>query len=95
MLTRIAKHNLSRDKNVLGKRWLSTYGSYFSDPDNIKSFIKATKTILPKKELDILYVASASGLLGERLIANLGRGNLTIVDISQKHLNENKNPKTK
>ncbi len=95
MTSRLAKYNLDRDKKVLGKEWLLTYGNYFSDEDNIQLFISAVKPFLPNKELDILYVASASGLLGERLLANLGKANLTIVDISQKHLDENKNPKTK
>jgi hypothetical protein len=85
---------LERDKNVLGKEWLSTYGNWFSDEENIQLFIDAVKPILPDRALDILYVASASGLLGERFVESLGRGTLTIVDMSQKHLDENKNPKT-
>lgn len=95
MPSEITKHNLDRDKNVLGKEWLSTYGNWFSDEDNIKAFIDAVKPILPDCELDILYVASASGLLGESLLKSIGKGNLTIVDISDKHLNENHNSKTK
>lgn len=94
MSSSIGAYNLERDKNVLGKNWLSTYGNWFSDEENIQLFINAVKPILPDRELDILYVASASGLLGEKLLASLGRGTLTIVDISQKHLDENKNPKT-
>ena len=92
--SKIVKYNLEKDKNVLGKDWLVTYGGYFSDEQNIKLFIKLIKPYLPKRKLDILYVASASGLLGEKLIKNLKQGQLTIVDISQKHLDENKNPKT-
>lgn len=92
--SKIVKYNLDKDKNVLGKNWLSTYDGYFSDAENIKLFIKAIKPYLPNKDLDILYVASASGLLGEKLIKNLGRGQLTIVDASSEHLSENKNPKT-
>lgn len=95
MSSEIAKYNLEKDKKVLGKEWLSTYGSWFSDEENIQLFINAVKPTLPDKELDILYVASASGLLGERLINSLGKGKLTIVDVSQKHLDENRNPKTK
>lgn len=91
----VVRYNLEKDKNVLGKKWLSTYGGYFSDEENIKLFIKTVKSYLPKRKLDILYVASASGLLGERLIKSIGEGNLTIVDASSKHLQENKNPKTK
>jgi ubiquinone/menaquinone biosynthesis C-methylase UbiE len=95
MPSEITKHNLDRDKNVLGKDWLSTYGNWFSDEENIRAFVDAVKPILPDHELDILYVASASGLLGESLLKSLGKGNLTIVDISDKHLSENHNPKTK
>jgi SAM-dependent methyltransferase len=95
MPSEITKHNLDRDKNVLGKKWLSTYGNWFSDKNNIQAFIDAVKPILPDYDLDILYVASASGLLGESLLKSLGKGSLTIVDISDKHLSENHNPKTK
>ena len=94
MSTDIGAYNLDKDKRVLGKPWLSTYGSYFSDPENIQLFVDAAKSRLPDRELDILYVASASGLLGEALIHALGKGTLTIVDISQKHLNENTNSHT-
>ncbi len=94
MPSKISKYNLDKDKNVLGKEWLSAYGGWFSDEENIQSFINAVKPLLPKKSLDILYVASASGLLGEKLLLDLGKGCLTIVDISQKHLDENVNPKT-
>jgi hypothetical protein len=90
----ITEYNLDKDKNVLGKEWLSTYGGYFSDKENIKLFIDAVKPFLPNKKLDVLYVASASGLLGEELLKDLGKGHLTLVDISQRHLDENKNPKT-
>ncbi len=94
MTTKIAQDNLVRDKNVQGKDWLLTYGNYFSDEENIQMFVEAVKPFLADRELDILYVGSASGLLGERLITSLGKGNLTLVDISQKHLDENTNPKT-
>ena len=94
MAKEITKYNLERDKNVLGKKWLSTYNNYFSDEQNIQIFIDSVKPSLPKKELDILYVASASGLLGEKLVSTLGKGRLTIVDISQKHLDENTNTET-
>jgi len=94
MFSKIAEFNLKRDKNVQGKRWLLTYGNWFSDKQNIKSFINAVIPFLPKKELDILYVASASGLLGENLLMTLGKGTLTLVDISKEHLDENDNPTT-
>ncbi len=95
MATGIVQDNLNKDKNVLGKEWLATYGSYFSDEENIQIFVDAVKPHLPYKNLDILYLASASGLLGERLTENLdGNNSLTIVDVSQIHLDENKNPKT-
>jgi len=94
MATRIAEKNLERDRNVQGKNWLFTYSSYFSDEENIQIFIDAVASVLSDKELDILYVGSASGLVGERLITSLGKGKLTLVDISQKHLNENINPTT-
>jgi len=94
MTSEIAQYNLDKDKKVLGKDWLLTYGSYFADEGNINLFIEAVKPCLPNGDISILYAASASGLLGEKLIENLGRGQLTIVDISQKHLNENKNPNT-
>ncbi|MCC7004483.1 class I SAM-dependent methyltransferase, partial [Candidatus Nomurabacteria bacterium] len=93
MISRVAKYNLERDKNVLGKQWLSTYGNYFSSEENILNFIQAVAPFVGTKKLDILYVASASGLLGEKVVQHFG-GNLTIIDVSQKHLDENKNPKT-
>lgn len=95
MQSNIVKYNLDKDKNVQGKDWFLTYGGYFSNERNIQTFIKSVKKFLPDRELNILYLASASGLLGEKLVESLGRGKLTIVDISSKHLNENKNPKTK
>lgn len=94
MTTQIAKDNLIKDKNVQGKDWLLTYGNYFSDEENIQMFIDAVKPFLDDREIDILYVGSASGLLGEKLITSLGSGQLTLVDISQKHLDDNTNPKT-
>ena len=88
-------YNLDKDKRVLGKNWLSTYRGWFSDEENFKTFIDAVTPLLPKKPLDILYVASASGLLGERLLSALGSGSLTIVDVSQEHLDQNANSATK
>ena len=93
-VSKIAEHNLERDREVLGKKWFSTYGGYFSDMENIQHFIDSVTPYLPDKELEILYAASASGLLGEELVKSLGRGNLTIVDVSEQHLSENRNPKT-
>ncbi len=95
MFSRAAAYNLKRDKKVLGKEWLKTYGNYFSNEENITMFIKAVKPLLPRGPLEILYVASASGLLGERLLEKLGQGRLTLVDISNKHLRGNTNPETK
>lgn len=95
MLSDVAKKNLSKDRNVLGKKWASTYGGWFSDPENISHFIDAALPHLPSHPLDVLYVASASGLLGEELIRQLGEGHLTLVDVSKKHLAENKNRHTK
>ena len=94
MLSKIAKKNLLKDKQVLGKKWTTTYGGYFSDASNINQFIKTLLPYLPDKPLSILYAASASGLLGEALLHRLERGELTIVDISQTHLDENNNPHT-
>jgi SAM-dependent methyltransferase len=94
MTSTISKYNLDKDKKVLGKKWFTTYSGWFSDEDNIQSFIKTVTPYLSQKSLDILYVASASGLLGERLLEYLKASKLTIVDMSQKHLNENKNRNT-
>ena len=94
MPSEIAKHNLEKDKRVQGKDWFSTYGNYFADEENIASFVQTIKSHLPDKELTILYAGSASGLLGERLLSNLGKGSLTLVDMSQEHLNANTNPNT-
>jgi len=95
MTTTIATYNLERDKKVLGKEWLTTYGNWFSDETIIQQFIDVVTPTLPAGDIDILYAASASGLLGERLVGSLGRGRLTIADMSQKHLDENTNPSTK
>ncbi len=101
-ITDISKENIKRDKNVLGKKWNLTYNSYFSDEDNLDIFInKSFKYIkkLNKNNLNILYVGSANGLLGERLVSFLSKNNikssLTLLDISKKHLDLNKNKKTK
>ncbi|MDD4983367.1 MAG: class I SAM-dependent methyltransferase [Candidatus ainarchaeum sp.] len=101
-ITKISKNNLETDKNVLGKNWNKTYNSYFSDTTNINLFIKACLPHikkLNKKKIEILYVAGGNGLLGEKLILSLKKHNikseLTLLDISQKQLDENKNPKTK
>ncbi|PIR03586.1 MAG: hypothetical protein COV59_05350 [Candidatus Magasanikbacteria bacterium CG11_big_fil_rev_8_21_14_0_20_39_34] len=95
MFSSIAKKNLEKDSRVLGKAWEGTYGGYFSDKKNIQNFLERIIPFLPEYPLDILYVASASGILGEAIIRYLGKGNLTLVDISQKHLNANNNPNTK
>ncbi|QQR82829.1 class I SAM-dependent methyltransferase [Candidatus Campbellbacteria bacterium] len=95
MSSELSKINLERDKRVLGDAWGKTYNSYFSDENNIQSFVSSVIPYLPNHALDILYVASAGGILGEALLKELGQGCLTLVDISQKHLDSNKNPETK
>ncbi len=95
-----SKLNLVRDKNVLGKEWLNTYNEYFSNQENIELFILKTLQYIPKKkQLKILYPCSASGMLGESLVKILEHKGISIelvlVDISQEHFEENKNPKTK
>lgn len=94
MISDVAKKNLKKDRRVLGGNWLSTYGGYFSDLGNIRHLIDTVMPFLPKRPLSILYVASASGLLGEKLLERLGMGTLTLVDVSIFHLHENKNPQT-
>jgi SAM-dependent methyltransferase len=49
---------------------------------------------LPNRNLDILYAASASGIVGETLLSHLNGASLTLVDISKKHLDQNINPDT-
>lgn len=97
-----SKKNLDRDKRVLGKKWNTTYNSYFSDTKNIESFIKVSFPYIKdikQKNISILYVGSAMGVLGEELVRFLGKHGmsacLTLVDISKKHLLENKNKETK
>lgn len=94
MLSSVAKKNLKKDRRVLGENWHTVYGGYFSDPENIRQFIDTVIPFLPKRPLRILYAASAAGLLGETFLERLGTGTLTLVDISTKHLNENKNSLT-
>ena len=96
MISAIAIDNLAKDGRVLGKKWFQTYGGWFSDYENMQIFTDSvTQTnLLPNRKLEILYVGSASGALGEELIRTLGQGHLTLVDISQKHLALNTNPFT-
>lgn len=101
-ITKYSKDNLKKDKNVLGSKWKKTYNSYFSDIDNINIFIKSSFDYIKKinkDSLNILYVGSASGLLGEKLCVFLKKNNidsnLTLLDISKKHLLENTNKNTK
>jgi len=101
-ITRVSKNNLEADKNVLGKGWNKTYNSYFSNIANINLFVKASLPYikkLKKTKLEILYAAGGNGLLGEKLIFSLKKynikSNLTLLDISQKQLDENKNKNTK
>jgi hypothetical protein len=96
----VTAENLRKDIRVLGASWHTTYGSWFSNKKNINLFVKAVIPYLPKKKhLDILYVASASGLLGEALVSKLYKKgvncSLTLLDASAVHLNENNNPVTK
>jgi len=98
-VTRTARENLKRDRRVLGEPWRETYQGFFVNPRYIDDFITAVWNYLPrKKELKILYAASASGLLGEALVARLRKhdikAKLTLVDLSKEHLDENKNPET-
>ncbi|MFA6018346.1 MAG: class I SAM-dependent methyltransferase [Patescibacteria group bacterium] len=94
MQDRNTDYNLDKDKNVLGQKWYSTYGGYFSNLKNIDVFVDALIPLLPNRSLEVLYVASASGLLGERLIKKLGQGHLMLVDVSKEHLDANTNPNT-
>jgi len=92
--------NLQRDKNVLGKEWTKTYRGYFGNKKNMQHFVnKAIPKLPKKKKLNILYAASAGGIIGEMMVKALKRkgieAKLWIVDISSKQLKENKNPKTK
>ncbi len=103
-ISKISENNLKRDKKVLGKNWKKTYNSYFSDPTNINAFIKAVLPEIQKaktlknKKLNILYAGGANGLLGEKLVEALQKKGflpaLYLLDISQEHLNQNKNKKT-
>lgn len=95
MLSNVAKKNLRQDRNVLGRKWASTYGGWFSNSKNISVFIESVLPHLPSHPIDVLYAASANGLLGEELMRQLGAGHLTLVDVSKKHLAENKNRHTK
>lgn len=99
-LTSIAKKNLNKDKRVLGKAWVKTYGGFFGNKKHMQEFASSVIPFIPKKEtLKILYVASASGGLGEVLCEELRKkgieAELTLTDMSEKHLNENKNKNTK
>ena len=98
-LAHLTKINLQKDKHVLGKAWLKTYGGFFGNKKHMEAFVKTVIPFIPKKEkLRILYVASAQGTLGEMLSETVrqtgSRVELTITDASQKHLKENKNKQT-
>ena len=95
-----SKMNPLRDNKVLGAHWKQTYNGYFGNRKNSALFVAKILPFLPKKkQLDILYPASASGLVGESLVKKLKQkgvdSKLTLVDISKKHLKENKNSKTR
>jgi ubiquinone/menaquinone biosynthesis C-methylase UbiE len=96
----IAKRNLQKDKKVLGKNWKNTYHGFFGNKKHMQNFVNIVLPFIPKKNLlSILYVASASGSLGELLAKTLNKKGyktkLTITDMSKKHLLENKNKTTK
>lgn len=96
-----SKQNLERDGKVLGNAWKKTYKGYFGNKNIMRKFIQIILPYVPtkKKSISILYPASANGELGELLAQTLQkRGihtNLTIFDISKKHLLQNHNSKTK
>lgn len=99
-ISRLAKENLKLDSRVLGRRWKETYNGFFSDPAHIEEFVESCLGYLPDRpRLKILYVASASGLLGEALASRLeGAGReaeLTLLDVSRKQLEENRNSRTR
>jgi hypothetical protein len=54
MTSTISKYNLDKDKKVLGKKWFTTYSGWFSDEDNIQSFIKTVTPYLSQKSLAII-----------------------------------------
>ena len=94
------KINLLRDKKVLGKSWGQTYNKYFGNKKNMLAFVKKIFPHIPKKkELKILYACSGPGFLGEDLVSALEKkrikATLLLVDVSKKHLEQNKNPKTR
>lgn len=100
MLSKITKRNLMKDSRVQGRKWLSTYGSYFSSEKILDEFCDMAlhrSSQLPKN-LNILYVGSASGLLGEQLARKLREKgfnpSLTLVDASKQHLAENRSHET-
>ena len=96
MLSTIAAENLAKDGRVQGEKWFETYNGWFADPENMRIFTSSVMRsgLLPQRPLEILYIGSASGVLGEELVRALGSGHLTLVDISQKHLELNTNPET-
>ena len=95
-ISEIAADNLAKDGKVLGKQWFQTYGGWFSDRENMQTFINSVtgSRLLPHHSLEILYLGSASGILGEELLRTLRQGHLTLVDVSQQHLDLNTNPAT-
>lgn len=97
----ITKENLFKDRFVLGKNWNKTYKGYFSDPKVLDVFANVIlKLNIPKnKVLNILYVCSGTGLLGEYVCSKLqAKGyetKLTLLESSKDQLQQNKNKKTK
>ncbi len=97
MLSKIAADNLKKDGKVLGEKWFQTYGGWFSDRENMQIFTDSIIrgcSLRAQHDLEILYVGSASGELGEQFVRALGGGHLTLVDVAEEHLKLNTNPAT-
>ncbi len=100
-LNESSKQTLLCDSKVLGKAWKKTYNGYFGNQKNMQKFIQIFLPHIPahSKRVSILYPASANGKMGELLVKALEKQgvdtNLTIFDISEKHLAQNHNKKTK
>ena len=93
------KENLFRDRFVLGKNWNKTYNGYFSDEKVLKSFSDCVLKLKLPKKLNILYVCSGTGLLGEYICSKLlqegYKTKLTLLEASKEQLSQNKNKNTK
>ncbi len=84
-----------------GKNWGKVYGGYFSGKKALNAFVKDIRKILKKLPANckVLYVCSGTGLLGEYIcnyLRAIGKNpSLTIVDVSQEQLKENRNSNTR